>query len=864
MLTLPEALAGEDVLALVPPERVEELLRRRLESTGFFGALFRQNAGRALLLPRAGFRHRMPLWVNRERAKKLLDSIGRYGDFPLVLETWRTCLEDELDVDTLRRLLEEVRAGEIEVRHAATDTPSPFASHLLWKQTNPLMYADDTPAGDGGGRGPALSADLLRELVFASRLRPRVPPRLVAELQAKLQRTAPGYAPRDAGELLDWLGERLLVPLPEWRELVAAVARDARERSGGAGCEPEPDLEGALAERAVVVHLPGATLPSVAALETVPRLRSALEDERGGDGASAPVLASLLDPSRPAPSAALDNLARLASRRAPEVEGEEEPADRWADLVGEWLRFYGPVEEGYLRQVFGAGGGPAERLSEALEVLLDDQRVVADQLVRDTAGTQVSDAANLETLLRWTRAAARPAFEALPLERLPLFLATHQGVAAPGGSLEDLQSRLETLFAYPLPARLWETEVLPARLAPYHSAWLDTLMRESELSWVGAGERRIAFAFPVDRELMADPEAPAERRRRALPAGPRLPTAAGSSSTAAEFFPDRRGRYTLGELAEHSGRGTGELTARLWELAWEGRVSNDSFEVVRKAVLRRFRSPEAAAEPGEEPSRPPASHRPGRRRSAFDRWQSGRSFAGHWYALPPPFGPVAPDDEGANGGGGDDGRPLDALEREELAKDRARLVLERYGVVFRELLARELPAFQWSRLFRALRLMELSGEVLAGQFFRGVPGLQFASHAAFRRLRDGLLADDAVWWLDAADPASLAGVDLPALKAELPERRPGNHTVFHGDRLVVVSTRRGKSLEIRVAPEDPRLGEYLEPLKVALTRDFAPRRAVEIEEINGEPAPASPYRERLKELFSATVEPRSIKLRRRY
>ncbi len=874
MLTLPEALAGEDLLALVPPERVEELLRRRLESTGFFGALFRQNAGRALLLPRAGFRHRMPLWVTRERAKRLLDAVGRYGDFPLVLETWRSCLEDELDLETLRRLLEEVRAGEIEVRHAATDTPSPFAAHLLWKQTNSLMYADDTPAGPEGARGPALSPDLLRELVFASRLRPRVPPRLVAELQAKLQRTAPGYAPRDAGELLDWLRERLLVPLAEWRDLLAAVARDGqtrdRARAGGEGeavrVAALADLEAALVERAVVVHLPGAALPAVAALETVPRLRAALETPAL---VSDLVLASLLDPDRPAPAAALENLALLERRRAPDISPdagaeEDDGGDPVADLVGEWLRFYGPVEEGYLRQVFGGdgmGGAVAERLAEALEVLVDDQQVVVDQLVRDAAGTQVCDADNLETLLRWTRAAARPAFEALPLERLPLFLASHQGVATPGGSLEDLQERLEPLLGHPLPARLWETEVLPARLAPYHTAWLDTLMRESELGWVGVGERRIAFVFPAERELMADPDdlpAPPE------PVAPEAAEAAILPGRGA-LFPDRRGRYTLGELAEHSGRTTGELTSRLWELAWQGRVTNDSFQVVRNGVLRKFRAPEAVsaasqAAPAHGVERPSARGRVPRRRGAFDRWQSGRTFAGHWYPLPLPFGELPADDNEA----GEPAQPLDPLEREELAKERARLVLDRYGVVFRELLAREPPVFQWSRLFRALRLMELSGEILAGQFFRGVPGLQFASHTAFRRLRDELLEEDVVWWLDAADPASLAGVDLPELKAVLPERRPGNHVVFHGERLVVVSTRRGRRLEIRAAPEDPRLGEYLGFLKVALTRDFAPRRAVEVEEINGEPAPASPYRERLRELFSATVEPRTIKLRRRY
>ncbi len=155
--------------------------------------------------------------------------------------------------------------------------------------------------------------------------------------------------------------------------------------------------------------------------------------------------------------------------------------------------------------------------------------------------------------------------------------------------------------------------------------------------------------------------------------------------------------------------------------------------------------------------------------------------------------------------------------------------------------------------------MELSGEVLAGRFFEGVPGLQLATPAAFRLLRDGLLPDDAVWWVNAADPASLSGVE-----AAHPERRAGNHVVFHGERPVVVSTRRGRSLDLRAAPDHPRLADYLVFLKVQLTRDFAPRKAIEVEDINGTPAPESPYRESLRALFHATVEPRSIKLRRRY
>ncbi len=849
MLTLPEELTREDALALVTPERVDELLRRQLEATGFFGALFRHAASRALLLPRAGFRHRMPLWVTRQRSKRLLEAVGRYGDFPLVLETWRACLEDELDVENLKRLLEEVRAGEIEVRHVATEAPSPFAAHLVWKHTNTLMYATDAPEAEGVGKGAALRGDLLRELVFSSRLRPRLSRALVDELEAKLQRTAPGYAPRDRDELVDWLRERLLVPEDEWLALRAAVARD------GTGDAAQPDLSG-LEERAFAVRLPGAAAASVVAIETLPRLARAL-----GIEPEEMALASLADPDRPLAGEALAAVHETVARRAapagpaedsaPEIvpEPEAEP-DPFVELLGEWLRFYGPVERDRLPRVFGA----LPDLSAAVEELSEEQRVVVDELVAGEAGPQLCDAVNLETLLRWTRAAARPAFEGLPLARLPLFLASHQGVVPKGDDLEGLQDRLEALFALPLPVRAWEAEILPARLDPYRKAWLDTLLRESDLVWTGAGEGRIVFAFPSDLELLRGDEPDAER---------------GSGGGAlGQLFPDRRGRFSLDDLVDHSGATAGAVTESLWQLAWEGRVSSDSFETARKGALAKFRPPEEErplrrTAPTARAARPVRGLRRGG--AGFDRWKAARPPAGHWYVLPEPPGAdrFGPDGEGAEDGPAG----LDALEREELAKDRARVVLARYGVVFRELLAREAPPFQWGRLFRALRILELSGEVLAGQFFLGVPGLQFATPAAFRRLRDEMLPESAVWWLNAADPASPCGLrldGLDALEPALPERRAGNHVVFEGERVVVMSERRGRRLEIRAGADHPRLPEYLGFLKVQLTRDFAPRKLVEVEEINGEPAPESPYRDCLREIFSATVEPRSIKLRRRY
>ena len=873
MVTVPAELAEEDLLALVPPERVEDLLRERLEHTGFFGALFRQNAARALLLPRAGFRHRMPLWVTRQRSKRLLEAVERYGDFPLVLETWRSCLEDRLDLESLKVLLGEVRSGEVEVRHVATEAPSPFAANLIWKQTNTLMYADDAP--EAGGRSAALRRDLLRELVFASHLRPRIPASVAEELRSKLQRVAPGYAPRDATELLDWVKERLLIPADEWSELEAAYERDRHAAGeGGRGRDaPFAELAGQIADRALWFRpradAGGDRRRSVVAIEALPRLAAAYGLE-GEEAVSELDLGSLADPDQPPPEAALASFARMEARmgrrggRPPgppprsaiSPDGEEESGEpgrssRLADVVGEWLRFYGPVVRARLEEAFGAsrvgGGGVGSDLDSALEILVEEERIVVDELTvggGETAGEpEICDTSNLETLLRWTRAAARPELRALPLERLPLFLAAHQGLAPRGRDLEDLQNRLEALFGCSLPARSWETEVLPARLDPYRKSWLDALLRESELLWAGTGEKRLTFLFPSDLELLTDEEA------------------GGSGATETEdpdallrgLFPDLRGRFAPEDLAAHAGLAGPRVLARLWELAWCGRVTTDTFEPVRRGVLSRFRVdagapvvPAGVADAAGGPARS-GPRRPRRRgRRGADRWRPERASPGRWQALP------APETD------------LDPLEREELAKERARLLLDRYGVVFRELVARELPVLRWARVFRALRLMELSGEVLAGQFFDGVPGLQFATPGAFRTLRDGLLPDDAVYWMNARDPASLCGVDLPELKSALPERREGNSIVFHGDRPVLYARRRGKTLVALAAPDHPRIDEYLGLLKDMLARDFAPRKVVTVEEINGEPAPESPYLPVLRRLFSATVEPRSVKLRKRY
>jgi ATP-dependent Lhr-like helicase len=158
--------------------------------------------------------------------------------------------------------------------------------------------------------------------------------------------------------------------------------------------------------------------------------------------------------------------------------------------------------------------------------------------------------------------------------------------------------------------------------------------------------------------------------------------------------------------------------------------------------------------------------------------------------------------------------------------------------------------------------MELSGEVMSGVFFHGVPGPQFISHRALHRLQRKL-PEDAIYWINAADPASLCGIQLDSIRGMLPARIPTTHLVFRGNRLVVVSKRNGKDLAFQTPPEDPDLPEYMVSLRHLLTRKFQPVRRISMETINGERAPQSAYVSILRKCFDVTVDYRNVTLYRK-
>ncbi|MEO8276066.1 MAG: DEAD/DEAH box helicase [Thermoanaerobaculia bacterium] len=779
LLILPAGADPRELLASVTSARLEALLRSRLEGSGFFGAQFRQNAQRALLLPRAGAGRRTPLWVSRENAKKLLEAVARFDDFPVTLETWRSSLHDEFDLPNLRRHLEELETGEIAVERVRSERASPFASGLLWWRNNSLMYEDDVP---GARRATSLRGDLLREIALGEE-RPKIPRALAEEFAAKVQRLLPGYAPQTSSELLEWVKERLAIPEAEWRALCEVIDRE----TAGASSAMVTELEEA--EKILPV---GA--PAVGQVATVAR----------------------------------ENLGRLGLQPpgGPAVEGLA-----LESLLEEWLRFYPPVPVDFVVEFWGRAPGEVDA---AIAALAQAERVVVGDLVESGSPVrQVVTIANLETLLRWRRAAARAAFEPLPAGDLPLFLASWQGLTerATGGA--GLQEVLERSFGLSLPVRAWESDYFPARLEPYFPAWLDNLFESSELRWFGTGRERIAFSFRPDLDLFLDPS------------GVGSPAAGDAESDAGKIrgilLSEPRGAE-IDALVDASGFSNARVNRALWDLAFRGQAFCETFRPLRDAIGSDFTFP--------EPSREEASFGRQGRRSAFRRWQGQRTPNGRWRAAELEV-TLTPDSAGG-----------DAIVLAERDRERARLLLDRYGVVFRELLANELPQLGWGRLLRALRGLELSGEIVAGRFFDGPLGLQFALPSALRQLSE-VLPRSASWWCSAIDPASPCGLEIAGLHGNYPRRLATTRLAFTGAELQAVFSRSGREIRFQIPPGHPELPRLLEPLRIALTRSVAPESGIDVETINDLPAAESPYFEAFA-AFERVRDGGRLRLRRSY
>jgi ATP-dependent helicase Lhr and Lhr-like helicase len=515
-------------LVLIDPDEVEDRVVGELGGSALFGARFRENAGRALLIPRAYPGRRTPLWQQRLKSQTLLEVAKRYAQFPIVLETYRECLRDVLDLPGLTDLLRKLHARELSVVEVETATASPFASSLLFDYVATYMYEGDTPNAERRAAALALDRELLRELLGQEELRDLIDEGALQQVEDDLQR----LSERTRAESVDAL-------------------HDVLRRVG--------DLT---TEEAALRVAPGS--PSHEWLEQLAGERRAIAIRIGGERRWAA-----------AEDAGLyrDGLGVVPPSGLPEVFTVDVP-DAMERLVRRFARTHGPFETDDLRARYGVDFSP---VLKALETSGD---LVRGELRPGGTQREWCDPEVLRRLRRASLAALRKEIEPADQRALARFLPNWQGVDRhpPAGAGPDrLREALIGLQGLALPAEVWERDVLPRRVGAYSPSWMDGLCAAGELVWIGAGalgrrSGRVALYFREDVRLLGPPPPPKEG-----PQGRAHDAIRERLATGACFFTDL--------LADIGGIPSEELQEALWDLVWAGEITNDAFAPLRSPRL---------------------------------------------------------------------------------------------------------------------------------------------------------------------------------------------------------------------------------------------------------------------------------------
>lgn len=537
-----------DSVLLPDPEELEELLLRQLDRSALFATRFRENAARALLLPRKRPGKRTPLWAQRLRAQGLMAAVLQYPGFPILLETTRECLQDAFDVPGLKSLLRDIQSRKVQVIQVETESPSPFARSMNFAWTANFLYDGDAPLAERRAQALTLDPELLRDLLGEDELRKLLNPEAIAQVEAELQRLDPDRQIRHPEGLHDAL--RALGHLDP--EQIAAR------------CEGEQDGEAWIAQlmsqrKALDLRIAGKR--QLIAVEDSGRYRDAL-------GVVLP------------PGLALVWL--------------ESPPDPLRDLVVRYGRSHGPFTQDSLAAWLGL---PPAQLSAVLEQLCRDGRMQRGPLIPGAEGEAFCDNKIMRQLRRRTLALLRAEIAAVDGAALANFLCHWQGVGSKSQGKARLLQVVEQLEGLALPFSELEPGVLASRVKGYQSSLLDELGAMGSVVWIGAGalgtkDGKIRLMTRESVPLLLDP--------------PEVPEGLDPLHGALLAHLESKGASFFVELSTAAGNPANDaLLQALWDLVWMGLISNDTCAPLRalarpkrsagRSRLRRRRGPSLSA-----------------------------------------------------------------------------------------------------------------------------------------------------------------------------------------------------------------------------------------------------------------------------
>jgi ATP-dependent Lhr-like helicase len=643
-----------DIFLFLRPQDLDEALVQAILASPVFVTRWRWTLARSLALPRFAGARRVPAPIQRMRSDDLLAAVFPaqvqcqdnrrtldvpVPDHPLIFETLRDCLNEAMDVDGLREVLQKIDRGEILVSGRDTPIPSVFAHQIL--NAMPYAFLDDAPLEERRARAVILRRALPEQADELGKLD-----------QEAIRSAAEDAWPvvRDADELYDALIGWVVFPLEEVCRLPEEAPRwmDSLVRDGRAWCLQRMGRS-----------YWAATRPGEEDL-LVPAVRGWIET-------SGPVTAK--------------ELAGILGFRTEEVQSA------LAHLEGEGL---------VLRGWFSEKG--EEEFCDR-RILARIHRATIAHLRREIE--PVSPATLLRCLFEWQHATAGTR------------------LSGESGVLEIV----DQLQGFETAAAAWEDEILRSRIADYQPSFLDSLCLEGEVVW-GRWKRRLTQAeVPMRRPGLTRTAPVGLALREDMPwlLDATLADEGALSVIARDIlgFFRQRGASFFPEIIAGTRHLPSEVEEALWQLVAAGLVTADSFAALRSLVSGETKRLERSRRRRKRP-----------RRTREGRW-SLLQVAGN-----------APENK---------------------AELWAHQYVRRYGILCRELLAREISAPAWRELLGILRRSEARGELRGGRFTAGLNGEQFALPEAIEALRALRKKESEGQYvrISACDPLNLAGILTP-------------------------------------------------------------------------------------------------------
>jgi len=721
-----------DVFHFLHSETMAPILEQAALASPIFQTRWRWDATRALALLRFQGGKKVPPQIQRMRSDDLLASVFpdvaacfeniegdiKIPDHPLVAEVMKDVLTEALDIEGLREVLRGIEQGRIRCLAVDTPVPSQFSHEIL--NANPYAYLDDAPLEERRAR-----AVEMRRVLPASVLEEvgALDPAAIAQVQ---QEAWPDV--RDADELHDVLHTLVTVPASSQLSALSSQENHSRVTTNWEAFFDRLQQE----NRAFVAEAAGKQY--WVAAERIEWFRA---------------MHRVVTGLRPVPA----GQSPATTQAVPSFD------DAVLTAVQGWMAHLGPTTASEVGELLGL---PAPEIEKALlrmeasgAILRGNFRPIDLSPATSTAPeTEWCERRLLARIHRLTVATLRKQIEPVTAAQFMSWLLRWQHLA-PGTQVRGEHGTLEVirqLQGFEIPASAWERFVLGRRISDYDPAHLDQLCLTGAVGW-----GRLS-PHPATLEAAGSDLSGQENRRRVIPT--RVAPIAffvredadwlrtrhpGAENSATSFLSPvaqavlellkQRGALFFSDMVRATGRLKAEVETGLWELVAAGLVTADGFENLRALV-----TPKSASGSGMGKVRRPR-HAPGR-----------------WSLL---------HTEGAD--------------RDRSVESCCWMLLRRYGVVFRDLLARETNLPRWRELQIGYRRLEDRGEVRGGRFVDGFVGEQFAlpvaveSLRAHRKLPQNGNADRIV--IAAADPLNLVGIIVPG------ERIPaisGKSVTFHG------------------------------------------------------------------------------------